>query len=68
MTNIKQILEQLKEINQWCGYMNKERFISYAKAKYPFDDKEAEALWKMENLMVETVQQLQCIIDKLEEE
>lgn len=30
--------------------------------------KEAEALWKMENLMVGTVQQLQCIIDKLEEE
>lgn len=30
--------------------------------------KEAETLWKMENLMVGTVQQLQCIIDKLEEE
>ena len=30
--------------------------------------KESEALWKMENLMVGTVQQLQCIIDKLEEE
>lgn len=30
--------------------------------------KEAEALCKMENLMVGTVQQLQCIIDKLEEE
>ena len=30
--------------------------------------KEAEALWKMENLMVGTVQQLQCVIDKLEEE
>lgn len=47
MTNIKEILEQLKEINQWCGYMNKERFISYAKAKYPFDDKEAESMWKV---------------------
>ena len=30
--------------------------------------KEAKALWKMENLMAGTVQQLQCIIDKLEEE
>ena len=47
MTNIKEILEQLKEINQWRGYMNKERFISYAKAKYLFDDKEAESMWKV---------------------
>ena len=47
MINIKEILEQLKEINQWRGYMNKERFISYAKAKYPFDDKEAESMWKV---------------------
>lgn len=31
-------------------------------------EKEAEALSKMENLMVGTVQQLQCVIDKLEEE
>lgn len=30
--------------------------------------KEAEALWKMENLMVGTAQQLQCVIDKLKEE
>lgn len=30
--------------------------------------KEAEALYKMEILMVGTAQQLQCIIDKLEEE
>lgn len=47
MTNIKEVLEQLKEINQWRGYINKERFISYAKAKYPFDDKEAESMWKV---------------------
>lgn len=47
MKNIKETIEQLKEIYQWNGYMNKQRFTSYAKAKYPFTDKEAEQVWNV---------------------
>lgn len=52
MSNIKETIEQLKEIYQWNSYMNKQRFISYAKAKYPFTDKEAEQVWNVWELLV----------------
>lgn len=51
MSNIKETIEQLKEIYQWNSYMNKQRFISYAKAKYPFTDKEAEQVWNVWELL-----------------
>lgn len=60
MTDIKEILEQLKEINQWRGYVTKQRFVSYAKAKYPFDDREAESMWKVwDNLATLNLYQLE---------
>jgi len=51
MSNIKETIEQLKEIYQWNSYMNKQRFISYAKAKYPFTDKEAQETENENNKM-----------------
>lgn len=45
MYNIRQTIEQIKEIGQWKGYVNKERFVSYAKVKASMTDKQAESLW-----------------------
>ena len=62
---MNQLLSSTKDLQadiQKCLDMLVNARLNHDKAK------EAEALWKMENLMVETVQQLQCIIDKLEEE
>ena len=53
MYNIRQIIEQIKEISQWKGYVNKERFVSYVKAKDPITDKQAEDLWKVWNCFMD---------------
>lgn len=43
---IKDLLEQNHKIYTMNGYLNKERFKSYAQAKYPLlSDRDAEALW-----------------------
>ena len=47
MNNIRETIEQIKEISQWKGYVNKERFVSYAKAKARMTDKQSEALWEV---------------------
>ena len=62
---MNQLLSSTKDLQadiQKCLDMLVNARLNHDKAK------EAEALWKMENLMVGTVQQLQCIIDKLKEE
>ena len=42
---IKDLLEQNHKIYTMNGYLNKERFKSYAQAKYPLlSDRDAEAL------------------------
>lgn len=43
---IKELLEQSQKIYTINNYLNKERFMSYAKVKYPLlSDRNAEALW-----------------------
>ena len=47
MKNIKETINQLQELRTWSNYVNKERFISYAEAKYPLTNREAESLWRV---------------------
>lgn len=47
MKNIRETIEQVKQIREWNSYVNKERFASYAKAKAPLTDRQAGALWKV---------------------
>lgn len=44
--SIRQTIEHVREIRNWNGYVNKERFIAYAKAKAPLSDNAAKELWK----------------------
>ena len=52
MKNIKETVNQLQELRNWSGYVNKERFISYAEAKYPLDRRESESLWRVWDYIV----------------
>ena len=47
MKNIKETINQVEELRTWSSYVNKERLISYAEAKYPLTNREAEALWRV---------------------
>ena len=48
MKNIKETLEQIKEVRDWSFYVNKERFMGHAKAMYPtLGDREIESVWRI---------------------
>lgn len=47
MQCIKETLAQLQEIKEWGYYVNKERFKSFAKAKYPLSEWETDSLWNI---------------------
>ena len=48
MKNIKETLEQIKEVREWSFYVNKERFMGHAKVMYPtLDDREIESVWRI---------------------
>jgi hypothetical protein len=47
MENIKEIISKVQILKDWSWCVNKERFMSYAKAKYPLTNREAESLWKV---------------------
>lgn len=47
MKNIKETINQVEELRTWSNYINKERFVSYAEAKCPLTNREAEALWRV---------------------
>lgn len=49
MKNIKETINQVEELRTWNNYVNKERFVSYAEAKYPLSNREAESLWMVWN-------------------
>lgn len=44
---INQTFDVIKKIIDWNSYLNKERFISYAKSKIPISDKQAAGLWEV---------------------
>lgn len=50
---IKQTFDVVREIREWNGYLNKERFISYAKSKIPISDKQASGFWDVWRSIVE---------------
>ena len=60
MKNIKETLEQIKEIRNWSFCVNKERFMGYAKAMYPtLGDREIESVWRIwENVSAFNLYQL----------
>lgn len=49
MKNIKETINQVEELRTWNNYVNKERFVSYAEAKHPLTNREANALWNIWN-------------------
>ena len=51
--SIKETFAQIQEISEWRGYITKQRFVGYAKAKAPYTDREASALWKVWEHIVE---------------
>lgn len=49
MKNVKETFATLQKLSEWRGYVNRERFISYAKAFGLRSDRDAESLWKVWN-------------------
>lgn len=47
MKNIKETINQAEELRTWNSHVNKERFVSYAEAKYSLSSRESEALWRV---------------------
>lgn len=45
MKNIKETISKIQILREWNWCVNKERFISYAKAKCPLNNREADSLW-----------------------
>lgn len=45
MKNIKETIGKVQILKDWSWCVNKERFMSYAKSKYPLTNREAESLW-----------------------
>lgn len=52
MKNIKETINQVEELRTWNNYVNKERFVSYAEVKYPLTNRDAEALWRVWDYIV----------------
>ena len=52
MKNIKETINQVDELRTWSNYVNKERFMSYAEAKLPMTNREAESLWRVWDYIV----------------
>lgn len=65
MKNIKETIDQLQELRNWSCYVNKERFISYTKAKYPLADCNAEQLWMIwDNIIILNWHKLQDVSEE----
>ena len=48
MKNIKETLEQIKEVRDWSFYVNKEWFMGHAQVMYPtLGDREIESVWRI---------------------
>lgn len=47
MNNLKDFFEQVNEIAIIRGYVTRDRFIDFAKAKSGVSEAEAEKLWKV---------------------
>lgn len=47
MKNIKETINKIQELRNWNSYVNKERFVFYAEAKYSMTNREAESLWRV---------------------
>ena len=52
MKNIKETFATLQKLSEWRGYINKERFTSYAKARGSYSNREVESLWKVWDCIV----------------
>lgn len=54
MKNFIDTLDTINRIREWRGYVNKERFVSYAQIKYTFTEREAESVWNVWDSIAES--------------
>lgn len=65
MKNFKETINQIEELRTWNSYINKERFVSYIKAKYSLTNSESDALWNVWNYITTlNTYKLQDVLDE----
>ena len=52
MKNVKETINKIQELRNWNSYVSKERFTSYAEAKYSLTDRQAGSLWRVWDYIV----------------